>query len=419
MSIRIKHLIVSLLAILICFISFVLLRPVIVRGDVNVDQGKDQLVDALDAAFARVLDSGQWRSIVNNDPAVGALIVNIGDCYPRIMDDGDEIYPFPENPTGLLAEILNNKEIKVGTYATTDPATGDPIPGTFHVFDEVNQALLRAIIDELSKGYGIPESPDPETIQITRVEIWPPSSSTLFTRLNNGDFDITDFNGALGATASVGEGEERRRKLARFTCTIFGTPWYIHVKDGSSYQTIDDVIADTTADLCVGLLSSRLSEDYFKNAQSIDKKFTEDDLTLCSEGVSDGTYDAYLHFDPVPYLPELRSIPMGIVSGIPIWVAGDSSTSTTSTTETSTTTTTAAQPCSIEEFYGESSEETRYLRFFRDEVLIKSIEGQALIKLYYELSPGIVMAMEKDEKLKKQLRQMVDGILPIIRNEIE
>lgn len=419
MNIRIRHHFVSVLALLICLISILSVGTVMVRGEENAVQGKDQLVDALDAAFARVLDSGQWRSIVNSDPAVGALIVNIGDCYPRIMEDGDEIYPFPENPTGLLAEILNNKEIKVGTYATTDPATGEPVPGTFHVFEEVNQSLLRSIVDELCKGYGIPQSPDPETIQIVRVEIWPPSSSLLFTRLNNGDFDITDFNGALGATASVGEGEERRRKLARFTCTIFGTPWYIHVKDSSSYQTMDDVLADTTADLCVGLLSSRLSEDYFKNAQSIDKKFTEDDLTVCSDGVSDGTYDAYLHFDPVPYLPELRSIPTGIVSGIPIWVAGDNSTSTTSTTTISSTTTSAAQPCPIEEVYGESSDKTKYLRNFRDDVLNTSFEGQALVKLYYEWSPLIVKAMTKDDVFKMQVQAMLDGILLLINDAIE
>ena len=89
------------------------------------------------------------------------------------------------------------------------------------------------------------------------------------------------------------------------------------------------MLADTTADLCVGQLSSRLSEDYFKNAQSIAKIFTQDDLAVCSQGVSDGTYDAYLHFDPVPvaFPPpnDLRVIDMGIVSGIPIWVAGEKS----------------------------------------------------------------------------------------------
>jgi hypothetical protein len=140
--------------------------------------------------------------------------------------------------------------------------------------------------------------------------------------LNNGDFDITDFLGALGATAKVVGGvPERRRKLARFTCTIFGTPWYIHVRNDSTYHTVDDVLTDTNAKLGVGMLSARLSADYFKTTQKI--KQGTDDLKECSEGVRDGLYDAYLHFDPIPSLPELRSIPMHIDSGIPIWVAGD------------------------------------------------------------------------------------------------
>ena len=407
---KIRNHFVSLLALLICFISTVLFMPVIAGGEENPGQGKDQLVDALDAAFVRVLDSGQWRSIVNSDPAASPFIVNIGDCYPRIEDDGDEIYPFPQNPVGLLAEILDSKQIRVGDYDVNDPF----VPGTFHIFDTVNTALLRAIIDELGNGYGIPPSPDPGAIDIVPVYLWPPSSALMFAGLNNGDFDIVGFNAALGATVSVGGVEKRRRDVARFTCTIFGTPWYIHVKDSSSYQTMDDVLADTTADLCVGQLSSRLSEDYFKNAQSIDKQFTEDDLVVCSEGVSDETYDAYLHFDPVPYLPDLRSIPMGIVSGIPIWVAGDNSASTTSTTTTSTT-----QPCSLEKLYGECSEETKHLRNFRDEVLSKAPVGQEIIRLYYQWSPTIVNAMAEDKEFKEEVKEIVDGILPLIRGEAE
>jgi ABC-type amino acid transport substrate-binding protein len=275
--------------------------PIWVAGDNDTAspetiKGRDQLVDALDAAFARVLFSGKFREIINSDPVAGPLVINIGDCYPRITDDGDEIYPFPENPTGVLATILAGKRIRLGLFDVANMP-----PGTFHVFDDFNPALMQAIIDELGKGYGIPSSPDPGALQIVPVFIFPPSSSLVFTGLNNGDYDITDFLGALGATASVNGVEARRRKLARFTCTAFGTPWYIHVRNDATYNTFDDVVADTTADICVGQLSARLSEDYFKNAKSITQVFEEDDLIKCSEGVMDGTYDAYLHFDPVPY----------------------------------------------------------------------------------------------------------------------
>jgi hypothetical protein len=297
-------------------------------------QGKDQLVQALDAAIATVVESGQWRSIMFGDPAVADLVVNMADCYPRTADGEDIVYPFPASPVGLLEHILTTKEITVGDYDVNDPFT----PGTFHAFDNVNPALLRAIIDELGNAYGIPPCVDVspadgvcenDAIQIVPNYLWPPSSALMFAALNNGDHDINGFNAALGATVSVGGVEKRRRDIARFTCTVFGTNWYAHVRDDSSYQNIGDLIADTNLKLCVGQLSARLSDDYFQNAASIAKQFTADDLVVCSEGVRDLTYDAYLHFDPTPVSypdpNDLRAIPLQIVSGIPIWVAGETS----------------------------------------------------------------------------------------------
>ncbi len=99
-------------------------------------------------------------------------------------------------------------------------------------------------MDELGNGYGIPPCVDiaepfgvceNDAIQIVPNYLWPPSSALMFAALNNGDHDITGFNAALGATVSVGGVEKRRRDIARFTCTAFGTHWYIHVRDDSSY----------------------------------------------------------------------------------------------------------------------------------------------------------------------------------------
>ena len=416
MNVSIRNNFISFLALLICLISVVVLYPAMVRGEDYPGQGKDQLVQALDAAIARVINSGEWRAIVNSDPDVAPLIVNMADCYPRIEDGEDVIYPFPENPVGLLKEILDTKQIIVGDYDVNDPFT----PGTFHVFDNVNPALLRAIIDELGAGYSIPKSPNPGAIEIVPNYLWPPSSALMFERLALGrdwvdpedptqrGHDINGFNAALGATVSVDGVEKRRRDVARFTCTVFGTNWYAHVRDDSSYQTIDDLIADSTADFCVGQLSSRLSEDYFQNAQSIDKQFTADDLVVCSEGVRDGVYDAYLHFDPTPVsYPEpndLRAIPLQIVSGIPIWVAKDASSTTTST----------LQPCPSTAIYGQSSEQTEILRHFRDTILNKTPEGEELIKLYYQWGPLIVKVMEQDREFKKEVKEMIDSLLPLL-----
>ena len=75
--------------------------------------------------------------------------------------------------------------------------------------------------------------------------------------------------------------------------------------------------------------------------------------------------------------------------------------------------------CPIERLYGEDSEKTELLRSLRDNVLNKTQEGKELIKLYYQWSPVIVKAMEGDEEFKQEVKEMIDGVLPLIRGAIE
>ena len=77
------------------------------------------------------------------------------------------------------------------------------------------------------------------------------------------------------------------------------------------------------------------------------------------------------------------------------------------------------QICFIEKLYGEHSEPTELLRHFRDNVLNKTPEGQGVIRLYYEWSSSIVEAMKEDEKFKEQVKELIDGVIPMIREEIE
>jgi len=87
--------------------------------------------------------------------------------------------------------------------------------------------------------------------------------------------------------------------------------------------------------------------------------------------------------------------------------------STTTTIQGSTTTTTV-QPCPTETLYGEHSEETELLRYFRDGVLSETSEGREWIRLYYQWSPEIVKTMEEDEEFKEQVKEMIDGVLELI-----
>jgi hypothetical protein len=87
----------------------------------------------------------------------------------------------------------------------------------------------------------------------------------------------------------------------------------------------------------------------------------------------------------------------------------------TTTTIDSTTTTTTAGACPAEEIYGEDSEETELLRYFRDSILKQIPEGQELIRIYYLWSPTIVRTMEEDEAFKEDVQEMIDGVMHLLR----
>jgi len=55
----------------------------------------------------------------------------------------------------------------------------------------------------------------------------------------------------------------------------------------------------------------------------------------------------------------------------------------------------------------------------RDNILNQTPAGQELIRLYYELSPVIVEMMNEDADFKLQVKEMIDGVLPLIRGEVK
>jgi hypothetical protein len=68
---------------------------------------------------------------------------------------------------------------------------------------------------------------------------------------------------------------------------------------------------------------------------------------------------------------------------------------------------------------GAASNDIVSLRKFRDEVLSKTPEGQEIISLYYQWSPFIVKAIEEDEEFQEEVKEMIEGILPLVKEEAE
>ncbi len=95
-----------------------------------------------------------------------------------------------------------------------------------------------------------------------------------------------------------------------------------------------------------------------------------------------------------------------------------SSSSTTTTTSpsitTSTSTTIPDLPCLVEQLYGDHAEETEFLRQIRDDYLSKTTEGQEIIRLYYRWSTILLELIQEDDAIRKDMRNMIDTIIPLL-----
>lgn len=75
--------------------------------------------------------------------------------------------------------------------------------------------------------------------------------------------------------------------------------------------------------------------------------------------------------------------------------------------------------CPVTQIYGNNSEKTQLLRYVRDNIFNKTLEGQEIIALYYHWSPIIVKAMEADEEFKQEIKDMIDKVLSIIKDVVK
>jgi hypothetical protein len=71
--------------------------------------------------------------------------------------------------------------------------------------------------------------------------------------------------------------------------------------------------------------------------------------------------------------------------------------------------------CPAELIYGKNSKEVEQLRNFRDNVLSKIPQGQAMIKLYYDWSPAMVKGMKEAAVLKEEVKKAIDGVLLMLQ----
>lgn len=284
--------------------------------------GRQQLVDALDAAWVQALDEGEVRQIIRRHKAED-LVINIADCLPD-----PEVTRFPPEPVGLLRRVLDTGEIRVG-YTDTGTLDAD---STAVYFTAMGNDMITAILARIARHYGA------RPIRQATVNIPPPFLNTRY--LNSGEVDMLGLVNALGGST---EDDQRRRKARRYSCTMIATRQFIWVlKDGGpAWRNVDDALTAEGAHFCAGPLSNELTKTYFNQSGQSSKTEFVGDLGRCLPKLVNGKAAAMIN--PLPdekYFPALidvdgdgkketatagrfRAIDTMIVAGTPLWVAID------------------------------------------------------------------------------------------------
>lgn len=279
------------------------------RVDPDLAQGRQQLVDALDAAWIRVVASGKDREIYASQPpskpgAALGYMVTLADCLPQ-----PDIAPFPDKPVGLWKEILDRGTIRQVVQTTTNT----PNDTSFY-FGSISDALFAAMLDEINTHYGI-------RLKVENVTLAPGPAPTT-SLVNEGKADIVS---QLNATGGDTQGM-RRRTSRRFTCTLSAISQYMHLPEKSELamqlNSVDDLARRKGLRICTGPLATQTARAFFPQ-HTISTKYLND-LTGCAKDVENGKAD--LIINPLPSLgiggvTGFRAVNLQIVAGTPLWVA--------------------------------------------------------------------------------------------------
>ena len=273
------------------------------KVDPNIARGRQQLVDAMDAAWVRVVASGKDREILAQQPpsrpgAALSYMVTLADCLP-----------FPETPVGLWKEILDRGTIRQVVQTTTNTPND-----TAYFFSSISDAYFAAMLDEINAHYKV-------SLKVENVTL-PPGPAPTTSLLVDGKADIVS---QLNATGGDTQGL-RRRTSRRFTCTISASSQFIHIPEQSELakqiNSVDDLAKRKGLRICAGPLTTQTAKAFFPQ-HTVSTKYLND-LTGCDKDIRAGKAD--LIINPLPSLEiagikGYKSVHTLIVAGTPLWVA--------------------------------------------------------------------------------------------------
>jgi hypothetical protein len=277
--------------------------------DPELAQGREQLVEAIDAAWVRVVASGEYYRILDRFPkerpgAARSYMVMLADCLPN-----PELVKFPEQPVGLLKKILDRGEIRAGTQMNP-LSPGD----TAAYFSPISDAMLAAVLAEIGRHYG-------RDLKVTNVQLRPGDQATTSLLLD----DRADFIDQLNATGGDTQGM-RRRTSRRFSCTLSAVTQFVHVPESSplaaKLDRWEDVRRDTSLRICTGPLATQTTRAFLPQHKVTTKYLG--DIANCVREIEAGKADVFvapLHDLSIAGVNGYKAIHTLIVAGTPLWVA--------------------------------------------------------------------------------------------------
>ncbi len=277
--------------------------------DPDVAKGRAQLIQAFDAAWVRVVASGEYYDILGRLPkeqpgAARSYIVQLADCLPQ-----PENVPYPTKPVGMFKRILETGEIKRGNQF--NPLTAGDMAS---YFNPISDAMLDAMFVQLEKHYGV-------KLKITDVTLKLPSNATT-SLVNDGSADFID---QLNATGGDTQGL-RRRDSRRWTCSLSAITQFVHVPESSPLaarlNTWEDVRKDTSIRICTGPLATQTMKAFLPNHKVTTKYIG--DISNCVKEIEAGTQDVLagpLENLSIAGVKGYKRIHTLIVAGTPLWVA--------------------------------------------------------------------------------------------------
>ena len=277
----------------------------------EVAEGREQLIQAFDAAWIRIIHSKRYQDVLDSEPtnmpgASEDYIIRLVDCLPQ-----PEIAPWPEKPVGMFKDILDTGVIRQLTQGVPETQAN-----TSWYFSGVSQKLQEMVIDDIAKHYNV-------KLKVESIVLAPgrlPATSILTA--NKIDF-ISQLNALGGNTQGM-----RRRTSRRFSCTMSASTQFIHIPAKSELvqeiKSLGDLVNRPDISVCAGPLTTQTAQAFMPE-HTVKTKYVND-LTVCDKSVKDGKLDVIinpLNDLSIAGIDGYVAVPTMIVAGTPLWVAAE------------------------------------------------------------------------------------------------